>query len=145
MSEADDPEVALAPETLRQLQGILDEHGVRLALLFGSAARPDGRPDDVDLAVEFADLTPKDDGYASAYLGLYTALEDELDVDVDLVDLRSTSPRFATVVFADGVLVVGSPDRRKTLAETLVGEAPSARDARERVAAAAARFKGESS
>lgn len=146
MTTADEPEMALPSETLRRLRGILEEHGVGLALLFGSAARPGGGdPADIDLAVEFADLEPTDDGYASAYLDLYTALEDRLDAEVDLVDVRSMSPRFASVVFDEGVLILGSPEHREKLADKLGGETPSAAEARDRVAAAVARLKEEPS
>lgn len=141
MTEDADPEVAIDPAAVRALRDVLQDHGVRVALLFGSAARPEGAPADVDLAFEFADRVPEDPGYASAYLDLYADLEDELVEEVDLVDVHTLSPRFAAVVFDDGVRIFGSPDRLVELAAELGGELPSSRDARERVAAAAARLR----
>lgn len=144
MPGADDPVVALTDDELQRLRDLLATHGVELAIVFGSAAHPESDPADVDLAVEFAERRPTDEGYAAAYLDLYSALEDELDRPVDLVDVRSTSPTFASVVFDDGVLVLGSTDRLAALERRLAGDEPSVEDARKRVAAAAGRL-GEGS
>ncbi|WP_436344535.1 nucleotidyltransferase family protein [Natronorubrum sp. FCH18a] len=141
----DDPEVALPSEEVTALREILTDHEVRFAVVFGSAGRPDGDPADVDLAVEFAECLPTDDGYTDTYLRLHSALENELGRDVDLVDVHSMSPRFASVVFDDGVRILGTVDRRHTLAEQLAGESQSVGDARKRVAAAVARLQEGSS
>lgn len=145
MPAADDSGVALTDDELQRLRDLLATHGVDLAVVFGSAARPESDPADVDIAVEFAEYHPTDDGYAAVYLDLYTALADELDAGVDLVDVHSTSPAFARVVFDDGVLVLGSTDRLASLERRLAGDEPSVEDARRRVAAAAGRLGEESS
>mgnify|MGYP002761952257 CR=1 FL=1 len=77
--------VALSAEQLATLQSLPAEHDVRLVVLFGSATRPEREQNDIDLAVEFDDWRPGDEGYTTAYLGLATALEEELDVTVDLM------------------------------------------------------------
>lgn len=141
----DDSEVALSSEEVTALREVLTDHEVRFAMVFGSAGRPRGDPADIDLAVEFVEYRPTDDGYADTYLRLYSALEDELDREIDLVDVHSISPRFASVVFEDGVLILGTVDRRHDLAEQLAGESPSVGDARKRVAAAVDRLREGSS
>lgn len=128
----------------RRLQDILQNHGLRLAAVFGSTVRRPDEPADLDLLIEFEDLRPGDDGYASAYLSLYSSLEDELAVDVDLVDVHSMSPEFAHIALEEAVLLVGNPDRLAALARRYANESPSVTDARERIAAAAARLEGES-
>ena len=137
----DDLEVALSSAELASIREMLAEHGVRFAVVFGSAARPDGEPADIDLAVEFESLKPTDNGYADTYLALYSCLDDTLDRDVDLVDVYSISPQFASVVFDDGVRIRGTADRKRTLTEQLATESPSVGNARERVAAAIDRLR----
>jgi predicted nucleotidyltransferase len=141
MSRSGEGAVGLADEALERLRDLLIDHEVGLAIIFGSAARTGDDRADVDVAVEFVERRPTDEGYATAYLDLYSALEDELDCPVDLVDVHSTSPSFARVVFDDGVLVLGSRDRLATLRRRLAGEEPSVENAQERVAAAASRLR----
>jgi predicted nucleotidyltransferase len=138
---ADSSRVALSAEQLATLQSLLAEHDVRLAVLFGSATRPESDQNDIDLAVEFDDWRPDDEGYATAYLGLSTALEEELDVAVDLVDVHSADDRFAAVILEDGVLIRGSQERKAHLADQVRDAYPSIEDARERVAAAVTRLE----
>ena len=138
---ADDPAVALTPGELSTISDVLVDHDVRLAIVFGSAAHPDGEPTDIDLAIEFTHRKPTDDGYADEYLGLRAALEDALERAVDLVDVRSMPPPFAAVVFEDGVRVVGTEDRHRRLEMELAGERPSVAASRDRVAAAVDRLR----
>ena len=140
MSHRDGPDVGLAPTTVRRLREILAAHDVEIAILFGSAADPAAEPADIDLAIAFEDYQPTDPGYADVYLDLLSHLDD-LGRDIDLVDLRTMESRFASVVFEQGVLLVGSPDRRDTLAEQLIDTEATLEDARERVAAAASRLR----
>jgi len=134
-------EVALSPRQLTTLRDVLSKHDVSLAVLFGSTIRSDGDPNDVDIAVEFENLRPGDEGYLTTYLGLYTTLEEELDVTVDLVDIHSVDDRFAAVIFEDGVLVRGSCEHKEELAARVRDAYPSIESARERVAAAVTRLK----
>lgn len=128
----------------RRLHDILQNHGLRLAAVFGSTVRRTDEPADLDLLIEFEDHRPGDDGYASAYLSLYSALEDELAVDVDLVDVHTMSPGFGHIALEEAVLLVGNPDRLAALARRYADESPSVTDARERIAAAATRLGEES-
>jgi len=137
----DDPEVALSSTELAAVRETLAEHGVRFAVVFGSATRPDDEPADIDLAVEFELWHPTDNGYADIYLALYSALDDRLDKDVDLVDVHSMSPQFASVVFDGGVRIYGTGDRERALEEQCTVESPSVGNARERVAAAIDRLR----
>ena len=131
MTTTDDPEVALSSAELATLREVCTEHEVRFAVEFDSAGRPNGdeEPADLDLAVEFAALRPTDDGYADAYLSLPSTLKDELDREIDLVDVYSMSQRFASIVFDDGVRVIGTADRQHSLEAELAGERPSVSDA----------------
>jgi predicted nucleotidyltransferase len=125
---------------VERVADVLAGHPVTFAMLFGSVAREeDAEWDDVDVAVEF-EGDVGDDGYSDAYLGLVTDLEGSLDVDVDVVPFASMSPRFFSVVLEDGVLIVGTEARRDELERRLDRDAPSAEEARERVAAVASRL-----
>ena len=138
-------EATLSRDTLDTVRNTLEAHDVRLGLVFGSAARDDHAPRDIDVAVEFETHRPGETGYASAYLELYTALGDAIDASVDLVDVHSMSDRFAAVAFTEGVLVIGSSERRDELADRVAGEGPSVPDARQRVAAAVSRLEEDES
>lgn len=137
-------DVAIPASTLRDIERVLGAHDVELGILFGSAARPDGDPSDLDLAISFADDRPSDDGYSSAYFDLLSDLESTLETGIDLVDVHSMKPRFARIVFEEGVLVVGSSERRDTLAESIGDETPSLEDAKDRIGAAASRLRERS-
>lgn len=145
MTTTDDPEVALSSAELATCRELCTDHRVRFAVVFGSAGRPDGDLADIDLAVEFKARRPMDDGYTDAYLRLHSALEDALEWEIDLVDVHSMSPRFASVVFEDGVRILGTADRQRVLEAKFTGERPSVSDARERVAAAIDRLRKEKS
>lgn len=142
---ADALAVALTSRELSIIRDVFSDHDVRLAIVFGSAANPDEEPMDVDLAVEFTDRKPGDDGYASEYLGLRAALEEALEREVDLVDVHTMPPAFAAVVFEDGVRVFGTEDRFHRLAMGLAGERPSIDESRDRIAAAVDRLREGSS
>lgn len=137
-------DVALSTDTLQRLRDVLTAHDVKLALLFGSAARPNEEPADIDIAIAFEDHRPTDTGYAAVYFDLLADLTD-LECDVDVVDVHTMQPQFSSVVFDEGVLIVGSPDRRDALAEQLVQTEPTLEDARERIGAAATRLREQSS
>jgi len=144
MVRGENAKLPLNGDDQRRLREVLRNHGVALAAVFGSAVRADGEPADLDLLVEFEDVRPGDDGYASAYLECYSALEDALALDVDLVDVHSMSSAFAGAVLEEAVLLLGDDDRFEALVDRYGGDTPSITDARERIAAAATRL-GEGS
>lgn len=126
-----------------RIANVLAGHPVEFALLFGSAARgEESERGDVDLGVEFADEVG-DGGYSDAYLSLATDLEDSLGEDVDVVTFASMSPQFRSVVFEEGVVVVGTEADLTELERRFRRDAPSVDEARERVAAAASRLAGD--
>lgn len=140
MDRGDDANLPLDVPQRRCLRHVLQNHGVGLAAVFGSTVHRTDEPDDLDLLIEFEDYRPGDDGYASAFLSLYSALEDALAVDVDLVDVHSMAPGFATVALSDAVLLLGDDDRLTMLARQYSDDLGSVTDARERIAAAATRL-----
>jgi hypothetical protein len=99
----------------------------------------------VDLAVEFEELRPDDDGYSDAYLRLLSDLEETLSVTVDIVDVHTMPPEFARVVFDQGILLRGTEQRRSELEQAIAGDELTVSEARERVAAAADRLREGSS
>lgn len=135
-------EAMLDEERLAVLRRVLEGHAVSFAMLFGSTAHRAHTPEsDVDLAVEFDDVRPADDGYSDAYLGLLTDLEESLTTSVDVVDVHSLTPRFARAVFDSGVVVIGDDERRAALERDLAADSLSIDDARERVATAVERLE----
>jgi len=139
------PDLPIEDDTAVTLRSVLERHDVTFALLFGSAASPEAtETGDIDVAVEFAKVRPGDDGYSNTYLRLFSALDDVLQQDVDVVDVHTMSPTFARVVFDQGVRLVGSDTRHDELADELAGETPSVHDARKRVTAAVERLHDES-
>ena len=144
MAPEEPTRTALNTDTEKRLETLCADHGVELAVVFGSSARRADAAGDLDLAVAFADHRPTDPGYASVFLDLRAALASALDPEIDLVDIRSMPPRFASVVFEDGVVVYGSEDRLRTLADRLAGDPPSVAEASARVSAAATRLTEES-
>jgi len=145
MSGTDPSNVALDAATLERLVDVLAANGVSFALVFGSAARDTPLTGDIDIAVEFDELRPEDEGYASATLRLRSALDTALDENVDMVDVHSLSPRFARVVFDQGVPVLGYRERMEELAARLAGDEPTVGEARRRVSAAADRLQENAS
>ncbi len=141
-----DPTDGMADSIRRTLRSVLDGHPVSFAMVFGSAARGsmDDRSD-VDVAVEFDDHRPGDDGYSDVYLRLVSDLDGALPTDVDVVDVHSMPPQFARVAFDDGDAIVGSDSRRRELEREMAGDSPSRSNAHARVAAAAERLREGSS
>jgi predicted nucleotidyltransferase len=140
MVRGTDSELPLDADQRRRLRDILRNNDVALAAAFGSTVRGDDDPADLDLAIEFEDYRPGDDGYASVYLRLFSALEDALGVEIDLVDVHSMAPGFASAALSEAVLLVGDADRLDALARWYEADSPSATDARERIVAAADRL-----
>lgn len=138
----DDPVPPLDPETVERVRDVLSSHPVAFAMVFGSRARGAAEADsDVDLAVEFDDVRPAEDGYSSVYFRLLTDLTDALDAAVDVVDVRSMSPRFARAAFDASTVVYGTEARKRRLADGLTGEPISLNEARTRVSEAVKRMQ----
>ncbi len=136
------------------VRSVLADHPVSFAMLFGSSARGtmDDRSD-VDLALEFDTHRPDDDGYSELYLRVGSELEDALPTDVDVVDVHTMTPQFASVAFDEGdvvvvtdgggALLVVSEDVRAELERDVAGDPPSFENVRNRVAAAAKRLRND--
>ena len=63
-----------------------------------------------------------------------------LGVDVDVVRVSAMDPSFAAVAFEEGVVVLGTEERRRELNREVAGELPTTAESRDRVTAAAARL-----
>lgn len=95
-------------DALDHLRPLLAEfcarHGVLRLELFGSAARGEAEPGDLDLLVTFAPMPPA--LHAAAYFGLLADLERELGRPVDLVELAPIrNPYFLQSIQQDKVLL----------------------------------------
>jgi len=129
---------SLPLETLRE---VLQEHSVQLAILFGSHASGDDHSrSDIDIAVEFDTVRPNDSAYNEVFFGLSADLSKALETDeIDLVDIRTTSPELAETIFNQGILLVGDPehvaDIRSQLTATEEKEAQSPRERFDRAVA----------
>jgi predicted nucleotidyltransferase len=139
----DDPTgISLDPMTVERMCEVLERHSVAFAMVFGSRGRETADADsDIDIAVEFADVRPADDGYSTTYLRLVTDLTDALDMTVDVVDVHSMPPRFAHAAFDTGTVVHGTETRRRRLVDELAGDPITLDEARSRVSAAVERMK----
>lgn len=126
---------------LNTSQGVLREHPVRLAILFGSHATETTHPtSDIDLAVEFDAHRPSDPRYNDIFLGLSADLSDALGTDdVDLVDLHAVSPALAVAIFEKGVLV-GDQKHATELRRQLTAADSQQQSPRDRLDAALARI-----
>jgi len=72
---------------LDEVEAICRTHGVKRLSLFGSAARGEHNPNDLDFLVVLD--APDDPGYADRYFGLKWDLESLFNLPVDLVTERS--------------------------------------------------------
>lgn len=132
----------LDEEQLAVIRRVLERHSVSFAMLFGSTVHQTHTAEhDLDLAVEFDEMHPADDGYSDAYLGLLSDLEDALTTSVDVVDVHSLTPQFARAVFDTGVVILGDDEHRAALERDLAADTLSVDDARERVATAVERLE----
>jgi predicted nucleotidyltransferase len=107
----------MTPSPLRDLEDEFRERGVRLAVCFGSQASDETHDEsDIDIAVEFKEMRPGDEGYNDAFFDLYGAVSAVLGTDyVDLLDIHSLAPSLARTVFDDGVLLFGNSERVQAL------------------------------
>jgi predicted nucleotidyltransferase len=122
----DDLPITVLTETLAA-------HPVTFAILFGSVIdETTPHAADIDIAVEFTDLRPGQNGYNDALLSLGADLSEALDTDdIDLLDVHSLSPSVARSVFEEGVLLVGDTDRVRAVRTNLLSD-PGTGSPRER-------------
>lgn len=120
------------------LTDVLQDHPIRLAVLFGSTATGETHPgSDVDLAVEFDGCHPPDPEYNEVFLGLSAELSEALGTDsIDLVDLHAASPELVSAVFEYGILLLGDQTRAEKLRRRLSRADEETRSPRERLDAA---------
>lgn len=129
-----------ADSVLQGVREVLEDHPVSFAMVFGSAARgTTTEGSDLDIAVELEAVRPGDAGYSDVYLRVYSDVSDALPAEVDVIDVHTMTPEFASVAFEDGVVVVGSASRGAELERELAGNEPSVEDARKRVETAVRR------
>jgi predicted nucleotidyltransferase len=126
------------PLDLDTLQAVLQEHPVRLAILFGSyATETTHERSDIDVAVELAEHRPTDPGYNDAFLGLSADISDALETDdVDLVDLHSVSPPLAAAIFEKGILLIGDAEHAAVRRRQLTAGESNQQSPRDRLDAA---------
>jgi predicted nucleotidyltransferase len=83
-------------QIIRTIKGILSEHGIKKAYLFGSFARNE-KYNDIDVAIE----PPKGKFSLLDLVGVEQELEDETGKNVDVVILRSIKPRLKPYIEKD--------------------------------------------
>lgn len=108
------PEGSLDRRTVDRLQEVLDQHPIRLGVLFGSQATGTaGDHSDIDVAVEF--LPSVEDGF-KAQLRLGVDLTRVLGTDdVDVVDLQTVPPAVGYSALSHGAVLVGDSERVEEL------------------------------
>lgn len=104
---------------------VFARYPVRLGVLFGSHARAEsGRHSDIDVAVEF-DQDLDESARRQTLLDLNTDLSRALQTDdIDVTDLDGVRPEVGASALADGVLLVGSPHRRRQRREAYRKQRP---------------------
>jgi predicted nucleotidyltransferase len=127
---------------LDALVGVLREHPVQLAILFGShATETTHSASDIDIAVEFNAEHPSDPSYNETFFELSADLSHTLGTDdVDLIDLHAASPALAAAVFENGVLLLGDQEHAATLCQQITAADTETQLPRERLEAALARM-----
>jgi predicted nucleotidyltransferase len=130
---------SLLIETIR---GILRDHSVQCALLFGSHATATTHPtSDIDIAVELETTQREDPAYNEAFFSLSADLSEALETDdVDLVDIHMLSSRVAASIFKGGILLVGDMEHAEELRRRVTDRSSDTRSPRERFDDALARI-----
>ena len=102
-------------ELEERIRSVLDAHPVSVGYVFGSLARGEAhRHSDIDVAVAFEQDAETDPSERVLSLGADLALELGTD-DIDVVDLRRTSPKVARSVLSHGVRLVGTAEAERTV------------------------------
>jgi predicted nucleotidyltransferase len=130
-------------ERIDSVGAVLEEKPVSFAMIFGSIARNNATEhSDIDIAVEFETICPGEDGYSDLFLETYNAVDEAVSVDVDLIDVYTMPPAFASFALEVGIILLGSEERRIELTEELA-QKPSLEDAKRRVNDASQRLNDE--
>lgn len=105
---------------------VLEQHPIRLGVLFGSHARAESGPhSDIDVAVEF-DQNLDEEARRQSLLDVITDISQALQTDdIDVTDLDGIRPEVGVSALADGVLLVGSPHRRRQRLEAYRKQSPN--------------------
>jgi len=115
-----DEEEAAVPATVdtADVTEVLQDHPVRIGVLFGSTVRGTETPEsDVDVAVAFEESLPSADRHR-ARIDLVVDLMETLGVnDVDVTDLDGVRPAVGVSALRTGAVLVGDPDRIDRLRE----------------------------
>jgi uncharacterized protein len=93
--------------TLDQISACINpvfrQYPVRKAMIFGSVAKGIATPEsDVDIVVEFSEVIS-----LLSFVGLRLALEDALNIKVDLVELQTIKPQLKSQILAEQVTIYG--------------------------------------
>ena len=125
-----------------ELQTVLREYPVRLAVLFGSRASGRGCPEsDTDVAVEFESVDRESSAYNEVFFGLSADVSEVLATDdVDLVDVETLSPAIARAILRHGVVLVGDPAHAEDLLQRVASAPSDEQSPRERFDAALGRI-----
>ena len=130
-------------ERIDTVVAVLEEKPVSFAMVFGSIARNDAAErSDIDIAVEFETIRPGDEGYSDVFLETYNAVDEAVSVEIDLIDVHSMPPAFASSALDGGMILLGSEERRIELTEELA-QKPSLEEAQRRVSEAAKRLNDD--
>ena len=123
---SDRPQSPDRPVDVEAIRAVLDQHPVRLAVLFGSRATgvADARSD-VDIAVEFESPVDDPGRQLLAVLADLSVALDRNDIDLSLVD--DLDPRVGRAAFTDGIRLLGTPERAETHRERFESEAERTR------------------
>lgn len=100
--------------TLDRLKEVLNEHPIRLGVLFGSQATGAAEShSDIDVAVEFL---PSVEDQFKAQLELGVDLSCALGTDdIDVVDLQTVRPAVGYSALRSGIVIVGDSERVEEL------------------------------
>jgi predicted nucleotidyltransferase len=102
-------------ELEERIRSVLDAHPVSVGYVFGSLARGEAHQhSDIDVAVAFEQDAETNPSERVLSLGADLALELGTD-DIDVVDLRRTSPKVARSVLSHGVRLVGTAEAERTV------------------------------
>jgi predicted nucleotidyltransferase len=117
---SEEEEEAAVPATVdtADVTEVLQDHPVRIGVLFGSTVRGTETPEsDVDVAVAFEESLPSADRHR-ARIDLVVDLMETLGVnDVDVTDLDGVRPAVGVSALRTGAVLVGDPDRIDRLRE----------------------------
>lgn len=99
----------LSNSDIDTIRKVLEQHPVRLAVLFGSVVTGETHAhSDIDIVVEFEDSVTPTNEILPLIADLSSALKRN---DIDLSVVHDMKPRVGAAAFTNGVLLVGSQER----------------------------------